>query len=482
MVLLAIGVRCLDWLQTPTVFNDGPVFIEMAGEFLQGNWSAGFSYSFHPLTSLMIAGLGSLGGDLEVAGRLVSVLSGGVATLALFFLVLDQFGRRVATTAALLFAVSPTMVPPGMNVQSDGLHLALVLGSAFSAWRMLSRQSGAWAISALVLCGLAYLTRPEGLVIGVVAGLWLLVDSLRGEIPWRRGLRLAGSLAIGLLIIAGPYVVGMRVSTGEWQLSHKKSVAGMIAQVNQLVTAEIEPPQVSGAAPEAAPARLWAALNENAVDGVRAAHPVLFALALVGVAVSRPDRRTWFALSFVGLLGSVLIALHLDSGYVSRRHWLTAAALMIPFSAIGFLWLADGLGRLSPHLTGKRWLSPVAVGLLAAGLLVQTFLSTVEPGKLARREAAFWVRETMDAPALAAHRAREAYYAGADRFVHLPKRVVDPFTIVEDVRRRGATLLLIDDQRLLGHAVDEFDGVREIHRVLYPTGAVLVLELAPPEP
>jgi hypothetical protein len=62
----------------PVIYNDGPEFIAMAGDILAGRLSDALAHAFHPLTSGLIAGVAAASGvDLETAGRIVSVASGG---------------------------------------------------------------------------------------------------------------------------------------------------------------------------------------------------------------------------------------------------------------------------------------------------------------------------------------------------------------------------------------------------------------------
>ena len=186
-VLLAIGVRAWVAVDQQVVFNDGPQYMASARLFAEGQLGAALAGPFHPLTAFLIAVTSSLFGiGLETAGRILSVLSGGVAAAALYLLARDQFDERVALVSALIFAVHPQLVEAASNVQSDGIYLALLLVGALLAWRALLSGRFVHGLGAGVASGLAYLARPEGLAVGVILGMWLIADAVSRRTSWRR--------------------------------------------------------------------------------------------------------------------------------------------------------------------------------------------------------------------------------------------------------------------------------------------------------
>src|SRR5688572_3968234 len=138
---VAVLARALEALQEPLVFNDGPRFIAAAAAIQRGAWGTALSEPFHPLTSAAMALVSALAGlTLEASGELVCVLSGGVAAAALHVLTRAQFGSRVATLAALAFAVHPRLVQSSSGVQSDGPYLAATIVAVACIWRALASR------------------------------------------------------------------------------------------------------------------------------------------------------------------------------------------------------------------------------------------------------------------------------------------------------------------------------------------------------
>ncbi|MEB2346804.1 MAG: glycosyltransferase family 39 protein [Deltaproteobacteria bacterium] len=234
LVAGAAAWRWLAWTRTAVLFDDGPRFLAIARAIDAGWWSAALRDSFHPLYPASTAWAHRLlrapetAAGWETAAALVSVLGGAAAVAFLYLFLRDAFGRAVASGGALLLAVHGRAVEYASDVQSDGLYLGLYAAGLWAGWRAWRGGSPAWAALAGVASGLAYLTRPEGL------GLALVLAALGvGSIVRRRWTRRAGAawlVALGTATAAcmAPYVVALHALTGEWTLTHKKSVAALV--------------------------------------------------------------------------------------------------------------------------------------------------------------------------------------------------------------------------------------------------------------
>jgi hypothetical protein len=111
--------------------------------------------------------------------------------------------------------------PEALYDLSVACGLLLLLGAArarHQAWR--------WA-GAGMLFGLAYLTRPEGLLVGLLAAAILCVQTLhRGTTLWRSPLLFAGAL----LLMASPFLLFIRQIHGEWLITGKTAELFFLGQ------------------------------------------------------------------------------------------------------------------------------------------------------------------------------------------------------------------------------------------------------------
>ncbi len=474
MAVVALAARMIAAAGDTSIMNDGPRFLAGAEAWLRLDLGAIVRDDFHPGTGALIALVSALTGAApESAGRAVSVVVGALASLALYALVRDALSRRVALAAGLLHAVHPPSLLAASSVQSDALHQMLFVSAAFAGWRALRSGSALAAAAAGALTGLAYLVRPEGLLVAIVMGAWLAAALATAQLQRRRVVLAGAAFAIALAAATAPYIGAIRWQTGEWRLTQKKSVAAMIAP--DITRAE---PQPTEAAP---PPRITRAVGEVARDGLRAVHPVFFALCLLGLPRRRPRRAELYLLSYPVALGGVLLLLHLSYGYVSRRHWLVGAALLLPFAAQGLLAIAEALQRLWPRLAPRA--GAVRAALLGAGVAAGLFYALGdrdEPVKLARVEAALWLRERAPATVVATHRSRIAWYAAASRFVQL-RADLDPRQALEAARAAGAAYAIAEESRLFPAGTPELAGATLLHEVPYGGGRVLVLALDPPD-
>jgi 4-amino-4-deoxy-L-arabinose transferase-like glycosyltransferase len=314
VVALAVGLRAIVSISEEIIFGDGPEFVRIAEALARGDLREALGHQFHPLTSAAMALVHVVAGvSLEGAGRIVSVLAGGAATAALYGLAHAGWGPKAALVAALLFAVHPRMIAVSSSVQSDGLHLALFLSAALATWGALSRQSARAALAAGLLCGLAYLTRPEGMAVCAVFGVGLGALLLSRRVQATRAFALGCAFSVAVLAVSGPYLVALRESSGSWTLTQKKSVAGIL-QVDRLASpAPVSPEDPTGTSrPHPAPQRrqparlakgggVGAAVGEVVHDGIRALDPIFLALVLLGVRLRQPSAHTLYVLAYAGL-------------------------------------------------------------------------------------------------------------------------------------------------------------------------------------
>ncbi len=528
LVLLGALLRTLRWEQNAVLFNDGPLFIELARVLQAGDLRLALAHPYHPLYSALMAWLAPLTGDLERAGATLSILGGSAAIFALWAFLRPAFGARAACIGAFLLAVHPRAIEYSGDVQSDGVYLAFFLGAVACLWRALERGGAGAAALAGALAGLAYLTRPEGLGL-VLVGLGLgALRVLAREWSLSRATRFGVAIALGVAFVSSPYLLALRVQSGEWLISQKKTIrhltgleeyrgpvvskpaapkgaaaaergssgegasAAGSARSREPLAPWVEPSlgdrragsHGSKAVETGALARLAGELREflkTVSSALRRATLVFLALGCFA-ARGRLGPRGRFVLAIVGGYAVLLLAHQLNVGYLSRRHVLPPLVVAFGYAALGVeeigrlaVW---GLARLriraSPALASAALLGSVAVLSGAKAVRLE------RADALAERRAAEWVRARDAFPGLvAAARGRVAYYAGA-RFVALPGRL-HPGTF-DEMRRLGVRYVILDDAkraRYAGFAEAEPAQLRRVHRAEAAGRSASVYEVAP---
>jgi len=182
---------------------------------------------YTPLLPVLVGPLTRLLPDLEWASAFWYVVLGAALVWPVYALGRAIFGPSVARGAAVLTACFPalTISPLYWGTMTEPPYLLLLfvgLYAAYRAWRGGCLRHHVLAGAALAL---AYLVRPEGaLTFAWVAVFLLAAAGLRGD--WRVRSRWArwGALVLAWLLVAGPYLLYLRLESGRWLLTGKVGV------------------------------------------------------------------------------------------------------------------------------------------------------------------------------------------------------------------------------------------------------------------
>lgn len=425
-VVIALGARLAAAAGMAVLQPDGCYYVWMAEDFAAGRIADALAWRPHPLYPALAAGLAAAtGASLEGAARAVSIALGSLAAAPLFFAVRRASASDgAALAAALLYAVHPYAVRSGADVMAEATLLFFVALAAAGAAR--SGATGALACGAGA--GLAYLARPEGLVVAVAAAAVAL---------GRRAPARAAAIALAAVLVAAPYAAWLSREAGALTLTRKQSVAALgkralagegartsEADLRSLVTRS-DPGATDGdGVPASRLARILGAARVTADRFLHVYHPALAILALAGIIhrarAARIDQTAAPGAAAVLVLAAALFLalgflVKAGAGYVHKRHLLAPACLLL------FL-TGDGAAALA-----RTRLRAGALALALAAVLLPKALWPQFEHRRGLLDAAAALRAREDrvpgpGPALvASHYATEiAYYAGA-REIPLPE-------------------------------------------------------------
>jgi hypothetical protein len=222
LVVMAVGVllRLVIFLSAPAIELDGIGYATMAGQFAKGLFGQALGSVFPPVYPLVVASFHLVIPDVEISGRLVSLVF-GMVTIYVSFL----FARRLlhdgtkAVWVALLLGLQPYLVRYSGAVLSESLAIFLFTITVFAfytGWQ--GRQRWCMVVSGLCLT-LTYLTRPEYVVFYAPFILVLLAgrrvrDSLLFLLPF---------FVLGFL-----YICYLWWQTGMWMVSRKATLSPFV--------------------------------------------------------------------------------------------------------------------------------------------------------------------------------------------------------------------------------------------------------------
>jgi 4-amino-4-deoxy-L-arabinose transferase-like glycosyltransferase len=352
--LLALAALLLGWevYHTEASFADGLRYIRRAERFDSASWKSVFVDGIdHPLHPLGIAGshrvFGGTGpASWQRAAIALCFASAVLLVIPTYLLALELFGPQAAWLACILVLVNPIIGYVVVNVLSESTFLLWWTCGLWASVRFFREGSFRWLPAAVGFGALAYLTRPEGLLLpaAIVVALLFLPVLPATRINWPRWRRSLAFLAAGFVLVAGPYVA----SRGG--LGTKPGIArvlGMAPRSDPMGLERERPLPPGQTTIEIAVGRTARAFQESVT-------PPLFALAVFGVAISLASRerlRAWLLLlALLGASAVGLVRLHATGGYLTVRHGLIPGMILTIAAAHGLSWL---MARAS--LPG-RWL------------------------------------------------------------------------------------------------------------------------------
>ncbi|HXA96414.1 MAG TPA: glycosyltransferase family 39 protein [Candidatus Dormibacteraeota bacterium] len=493
-MILAVGLRGY-WALTHAwaVENEGAEYCRLAENLLGGNGYVGVigdqvQLNFPPLYPILIAAFAVVLRNAELAGRVVALLAGVGLVGGVYLVCRRIYGRRVALIGALIVALHPVFIALSISVYSEGPYIALVILGLGWVLRTATDRRVASGVVAGLLLGLAYLIRPEALVLACA----LVVPAAALGLLWhesRRAMAAGGAMLLATLVVAAPYVHFLWANTGQLRWEGKGGIAYAIGQRMNQGMSYLEASygidenlreegvhlktgrevlqsgamQVTGATSLSTVARYFLHSARRNLGGVlrtvannRAfGSPLLFLLVLIGL-FRTPWSKERIGAEIVLLTAfatSVLILLVGQSR--DFRHTLLLLALMTIWAAKGVdelvEWANGTVSAVFPHGLGTWSVGLRSLVILAlSGIAFQTIGAVGEFSQASQsslRQAGLWLRDYAPGPkSIMGTGTTVAYYAGgtlrylpyADSAIALRyiDRISPNFVVLESVNLR----------------------------------------------
>ena len=432
LLLFALGLRAVSLASTDVIGADSSRFLAQAVCFENGDHESALADPYHPLTAILIAGVNSAQNAIlppvdlqstegfcldqrrrERAGWLVSLAAGLLFVWLSFDLTARLFPRIPPISVALLTAVQPYFVRASIDIMSDMIFLTIFALALRSGLVAMSGSRWLPFLATGLFSGLAYLTRPEGiLLVPGIGAVWALCRPWGGKVAMPRAL---ATLAVAALCIV-PYTAAIGGLTAKKDVG--EFVAGpAIAPSSAPATVVADPPSTLELA--------LASFREIFHEWLGTAPETISGVALIGVLLllrkGRGELGPLLYLAIAATLGAVLLRLLImvgEPGYISRRHVYLLVFLALPFTVAGIAGIAHVIAKLLPA-GGKRFAFPVLLALFVASLIPKA-IDDHRAGQRAQRFAAEYILEH-GGPGQRVYASREKvwYYCGG-RFTPIP--------------------------------------------------------------
>ena len=466
MALLVL-VRVFAWINTVIISRDSTRYVALAKLWMAWKPFKALAHNYHPLYPFLIAiAAKGTGCSLEHAALGLSLLASVLTVPALVIFFLKLGNRRIAFLGVLFFCISPYFIRFSADILTEPVFLLFMAwGVAFIVKSQERKTAWPYLFLAGLSIGLAYLTRPEGLVLLAAYSIWQLFFS--GRMSLKKSLLNIIVLCLGTILMASPYVIYLHRDSGTWLLTRKKRVGTLISELSpdkKKVPRTIKAEKFQ--LPEAIRKKIskkraefllnrrrWQqdqanrirqSFREGPAPAVHERYPVLawlvgffeaMGIVLTGyldgmfypiaiwvvfrfAALKRFRWNRWdtfvaiFSVIFILIL-SVLLA---GYGYVSRRHYSSMVMLWFAWAGSGFIYFSETAGKIL-----KKWrVSPKTVGsiLLIAVISISVFKGTrpYRTEKSGRKVIGRWIAQKgqgASSVSLVSSMSRIAYYAGA---------------------------------------------------------------------
>ncbi len=465
ILLLALGLRVVSAWRSDVIGADSYRFLAAADSFSDGDWRGAVHDSYHPLTALLIAGVDTVQHRVlpatadfsidqrrrERAGFFVSIVAGLLVVWLAIDLTARLFPGVSPAAVGILAAVQPYFVRASADIMSDALHLACFGWALRSGVIALSgTRWGPFGVTGVGV-GLAYLTRPEGLLLlPAIGGMWLMVRPW----PWRVLISRCAFAAATVALLIVPYAASIG-----WRLTAKKSVTEFLG-----IESGLPPGAVPGGGVVLGAVDLpltLASAGAIITTWFTTATELIGVLVLVGFTVrvrSKSHRDT--GLFLYGAIAAGLCALLIrllihveDPSYLSRRHVFLLVFMSLPFAVAGLQALSGPVASVLPPRL--RTSSFALVLALVAAVLVPKATAAHRADQRAQRIAAEYILEH-GGPGQRIYTDREkiAYYAGGQLLPLGPGGLEEPFRNLAAEHRAW----LVFYRERLGPSTEEIDG------------------------
>jgi 4-amino-4-deoxy-L-arabinose transferase-like glycosyltransferase len=345
---MTVAAALLAWVvrHTETSFADGLRYIHQAEKIHAANWRegliTGIDHPLHPLgidaVHRMLGGVDA--GSWQLAALVLSYASAVLLVMPIYLLALELFGEKAAWVACLLVMVNPIIGYIVVNVLSESTFLVWWTFGLWGAVRFLREGRFLWLPLATGFGALAYLTRPEGMLVpaALMATLLTLPILRATRINWPQWWRAVTFLVGGSVLLVGPYIA---LKGGVGTKPGIAKVLGLARPSDPMALDRerpLPPDQTTGETYRIATGRMLKVFRA-------AVTAPLFPFALLGLVVALPlagRARAWLFLAFVLAASAVaLVRLHATGGYCTVRHGLVPGIILTLAAAYGLTWLME---------------------------------------------------------------------------------------------------------------------------------------------
>jgi hypothetical protein len=421
ILCLALLLRIVAGATMSAIELDGTIYARMGEAFSRGAFRTGLREVFPPFYPLLIGLAHLVIPDLELAGRIVSLIAGLLLIYLSFRFVRSLAGESVALWAAFFAAIHPYLVNFSVSVLSESVAATLALATAFAFYRGITDNSGKNIVLSGFCLSLTYLTRPEYVVYLIPLFALLLA---------RKRFFHACLFILWFAALAAAYIYIMKLETGLLVLSKKAILARAQDTTGTFYHSTLLPMVSMGLAFRYFPTVLF--------DVVNSILPQFVFLAVIGInRIVKPYK----------LLAALLILFHMLPMTAmlasSKRLYVELFPLVLPFTAAGLFSFKLFMERFRP---GRKVYYAFLVIIVA--ITLAHGISLPDKGRGFNKQAGLFLK-AHDPHRIVASRLPLIPFYGKGEFRYLPALATGDQTcpqFIEHLRGAGVSYAAVDEK------------------------------------
>jgi len=223
LVALALLFRVFLLRYRFAVSWDEPHYLQMAASFAAGNWEAFFHPYWSPGLPLWMGLANLLIPDVELSGRLTTIVLGSLIVVPIYLLARELAGERIAFWAGLFAALHPSLAFAQTAPLAEPAYMFFGFLGLWFGWQALQKNRWLFAVAAGWCWGFSYLAKPEGTGFLMVFAVFACGRAIADFFSHRRvpSFVMMVCAALGFLMTASPYLIYLHNQAGYWTLSAK---------------------------------------------------------------------------------------------------------------------------------------------------------------------------------------------------------------------------------------------------------------------
>ncbi len=426
LLLGALAFRLVLVNENDVISRDGLNYVGWA-QMIESGEVQGIpdKYMLNPYP-LLIGVVARLGISHVLAGQLISAVAATLALLPLYWYCRSAFGRPVAEMVALIYTVHPTLAYVSSEVLREGLYWLLGFSAIAVFWSAVQQNSWWRFLIGSVLGVAATLTRVEGILIFILAGMWWTAHVW----PQRRQLIAVvwkPAVAIALLCAVLIGAAAVLVPADDWDKWQLVAMARDYAETHESAQADLSPASGPDAWQAMSPRRslkylaeslpahqykqtrlidlakdhLWwvyvADLGYHVTKAFEFPAVICIFIALYwGRARFWRGERDWPLVIQAALVFGILLH-HLATEHViSTRYAFALIPFVLPWTSMGFFQFLDWFGSKMANVRRKSLVRLATCSIVAclAVISVSRSFHYLRDGKVLERELGELVRKT----------------------------------------------------------------------------------------